>query len=187
MKRNVKDIYHELGLVHKDNDKDKEVSTTDSTKTKNPLLDLIFSNQINPYNTDVAPMDSNLVNYLDSIWTAYPDSTKNKILQDLMSPPFFSPLKPPTQNPPTMGPKNRDEMAEGGDPGARRKRDRLPEKEPLDKATFWSVTKDIGKYAINQLTSPIETIIGRDFYDPKYSNTKFGQSAGNVDEITSVL
>ena len=78
----------------------------------------------------------------------------------------------------------RQSFAEGGDAGARRKRDRLPEKEGLDNATFWSVAGDIGKWGLNQLVSPIETIVGRDFYDPKFSNTGFGGSMGNIDDIT---
>jgi len=152
-------------------DREERLTQRPDTFTINPLQNFDFSSDVDDFGNPVE-RDSSTTNFLDSLWNSKNTEEKNKIWK-LINTDVSDFLTLP------------ETYEEGGSPTARRKRDRLPEPEPFDKATFWSVSGDIGKYALNQVVTPLETIVGRDFYDPKYSNTKFGSQADDVDAITS--
>ena len=76
---------------------------------------------------------------------------------------------------------------EGGDAGRRGIRDQVEGPKPKQKNRFLKGLADVGKFALNTLTTPFETVTGWEFYDPSFSDTKFGSTVGKVSSVTEGL
>ena len=73
---------------------------------------------------------------------------------------------------------------EGGPAGQRNIRDQVAGPEPKQKNRFLKGLADVGKFSLNSLTTPFETVTGWEFYDPKFSDTKFGNTVGQISNVT---
>jgi hypothetical protein len=76
---------------------------------------------------------------------------------------------------------------EGGEAGERGVRDQVAGPKPKQKNRFLKGLADIGKFGLNQLTTPFETVTGWEFYDPSFSDTKFGSTVGKVSNVAEGL
>ena len=73
--------------------------------------------------------------------------------------------------------------SEGGSAGARGRRDQVATDTGWDPSTGATKLGDWGKFMLNQLTTPLETVTGWEFYDPSFSETKFGQTTGKISSV----
>ena len=71
--------------------------------------------------------------------------------------------------------KQRAKYAEGGSAGARGRRDQVATDTGWDPSSFGTKLADVAKYTLNQVTTPLETVTGWEFYDPSFSETKYNK------------
>jgi len=77
--------------------------------------------------------------------------------------------------------------AEGGSAGARGRRDQVATDTGWDPSSMGQKLADVGKYTLNQVTTPLETVTGWEFYDPSFSETKFGSTTGKISKVNEGL
>ena len=74
---------------------------------------------------------------------------------------------------------------EGGPAGMRRRNDQVALPEPKQKNRFWKGVGDVGKYLLNTVPTPVESVMGWEFYDPTFSDTGFGSTVGKASKVSS--
>ena len=75
--------------------------------------------------------------------------------------------------------------SEGGEAGRREINDQVEGPQPKQKNRFLKGLADVGKWGLNTLATPLEAVMGWDFYDPTFSDTGFGNTVGKVNKVTS--